>query len=202
MKSALGVTVRPDQTPAPLGVLVLNVQTVLAIWRAVRYDEKADTRYLTVADVDGQRGLVVRVRLGARVSDVLDAVREALPSLAQALHPARMLAGGGSLQAWHADESDIVDAAVNFIGSGRVPRFKESPQCSRCGRCEQVCPAGLPVGDMVRLSLADRQHDAMAMHPERCMACGSCGTVCLAGMNLARHMQPLRLLARTHTQTP
>ncbi len=195
VKTALGRTVRPDQTPASLGVLVLNVQTVLAIWRAVRYDERADARFLTVADADGRRGVVARVRLGTGMAAVLDAVRQARPALAQSLHPARILAGGGSMQAWHADESDVTDAAVNFVGSGRVPHFKESPQCSRCGRCEQVCPAGLPVGDIVRLAAADRAEDAAALHPGRCMSCGSCSTVCLAGMNLARHMLPLRMRA-------
>ena len=132
---------------------MLNIQTVLAIHRAVRFHEKADFRYLTVADVDSRRGAVVKVPLGMRLFDMLDALRQRSPFLARSLNPARVFAGGGVMQAWHADESDIVDESVNFVGSGKMPRFKESPQCSRCGRCEQVCPVHLPVAELVRLTV-------------------------------------------------
>ena len=197
ISAVLGRTLHPDEPPATQGVLVLNIQTVLAIHRAVRLNEKADTRFLTVADVDGSRGAIVKVSLGMRVFDMPDALRQKCPSLAQSLNPARMFAGGGMMQAWHVDETDVVDTAVNFVGSGRMPRFKESPQCSRCGRCGQVCPAHLPVADLVRLASENRAVEVAALHPERCMSCGSCSVVCLAGMDLTGHMRLLCNRAKT-----
>ena len=191
IRAVLGRVLNPEEWPASQGVLVLNIQTVLAIYLAVCFDEKANTRFLTVADVDGRRGAVVKVPLGMRVCDMLDALRQACPSLSRSLNPARVFAGGGLMQAWHADASDRVDAAVNFVGSGRMPRFKESPQCSRCGRCGQVCPAQLPVADLVRLAAENRSEEVAALHPERCLSCGSCSVVCLAGMDLAGHMRHL-----------
>ena len=183
--------------PISQGVLVLNIQTVLAIHRAVRFHEKADFRYLTVADVDSRRGAVVKVPLGMRLFGMLDALRQRSPFLARSLNPARVFAGGGVMQAWHADESDIVDESVNFVGSGKMPRFKESPQCSRCGRCEQVCPVHLPVAELVRLTVGNKKREMAAFHPERCMACGSCSVVCLAGNDLTGHMRLLRNHAKT-----
>jgi Na+-translocating ferredoxin:NAD+ oxidoreductase RnfC subunit len=191
IRAVLGRVLNPEEWPASQGVLVLNIQTVLAIYLAVCFDEKANSRFLTVADVDGRRGAVVKVPLGMRVCDMLDALRQACPSLSRSLNPARVFAGGGLMQAWHADASDRVDAAVNFVGSGRMPRFKESPQCSRCGRCGQVCPAQLPVADLVRLAAENRSEEVAALHPERCLSCGSCSLVCLAGMDLAGHMRHL-----------
>ena len=130
IQSVFGDAVSSDGLPASHGVLVLNIQTLLAIHGAVRLGKKADTRFLTVADVDGGHGSVVKVRLGMRMSDVVEGVRQKSPLLSQSLNPVRLFAGGGMMQAWHADEADLVGETVNFVGSGGC-RGSRNPRSAR-----------------------------------------------------------------------
>ena len=82
-----GVSVPAERIPAREGFLVLNVQTVLAIYDAVRFGRKADSKFLTVADIARGEAKVAEVKLGTPIADVLSL---AFPGNASAF------AGGGT----------------------------------------------------------------------------------------------------------
>ena len=172
----LSLTLPEGSIPAEAGILVLNAQTVVAIYEAVILGRAADTRYLTLTDMRSGKFSVARVKLGASVQETL---RTVYPGASP------VFAGGGTMQAKLALEDAVVDETVNFIASGVLPKYKDSPQCSRCGLCAAVCPANLPVADIARHMRDGHPDRAAALRPDACMACGSCSRVCLAGRNLA-----------------
>lgn len=174
-----------DMVPAACGILVLNVQTLYSIYNAVYTNEKADTRYLTVANLKEKRAKVVKVRLGMQIREVLDAV---FPNAVYAF------AGGGLMQSYLADEEAVVDKTVNYIATAEFPRYKESPLCSRCGLCKLNCPAGLDAGRIADLVDQGDRAAAKRYSPERCMSCGSCSYSCLAGRNLAARVKAAKEL--------
>lgn len=172
----LGKSLTNDQLPAKLGVLVLNVQTVYAVSQAVLGNQPINSRYLTVANLRDKTVKVVKVKLGMKLTDILEA---AYPG------SVNLFAGGGIMQAYLADEDDVVDRRINFIATGNMPDYKESPQCSKCGTCAKICPTGLPVkriADLVDQGLLDKTRKYRA---KDCISCGSCSYSCLAGNNLA-----------------
>ena len=171
----LGRKLSGDQIPAANGILVLNVQTVYAIYRAVYLGQAADTRILTVADLRGKTAEIVRVKLGMRLQEII-----------QAVYPdaVNIFAGGGIMQAYLAKEEAIIDPSVNFIAIGNYPNYKESPQCSKCGNCIKSCPNGLKVNLIADLVDLGKPEETEKYYVSECIGCGSCGYSCPAGRNL------------------
>ena len=89
------------------------------------------------------------------------------------------------MQSRMAEEGDKVEKSVNFIAVARMPVYKESPLCSKCGLCMSVCPFGLEAGRISDLADVGRLMDTVKYRPGECMSCGSCSYVCMAGRNLS-----------------
>jgi Na+-translocating ferredoxin:NAD+ oxidoreductase RnfC subunit len=176
VKDVLKKTLPEDSIPAKQGIIVLNVQTMAAIYEAVCLDRKADTRLITVAKMSDMSGTVARVRLGANMHDV-----------AEKIYPGAVCvhSGGGMMNARMVADDAVIEETVNFLGVGMLPLYRESPLCSKCGYCNSVCPAGLNVREIARLVDDGKIKSTARLHPQSCMECGSCSHICLAGRNLA-----------------
>ncbi len=176
IEKVTGIRLDDGAVPAAEGILVLNVQTVLVVYDAVFRNADADTRYITVSDLKNGRSRVVKIRLGDRILEILEKV-----------YPGNKLAfaGGGIMQSHMAEDEEAADRLTNYIAASEMPKYKESPQCSRCGLCSTSCPAGLEAGKIAELVDEDRISETSVLAPERCLGCGSCSYVCLAGRNLA-----------------
>jgi ferredoxin/Na+-translocating ferredoxin:NAD+ oxidoreductase RnfD subunit len=176
IKEVLKQQIPYDQIPAVNGILVLNVQTVYAIYQAVIQNKQAETRYLTVANLKAKTAKVVKVSLGMKIQEVMEAVYPGVINI---------FAGGGMMQAHLTEEEDVIDNKVNFLATGMFPTYKESPQCSKCGACSRSCPSGLKVNLIADLVDQGKLEAAIKFHPDKCIACASCSYSCLAGRNLA-----------------
>jgi len=178
IREVLGKKLGDGEIPATAGILVLNVQTVIAIYEAVCLDQRADTRFITLADLDKRSGSIAHVRLGAKIHDVADKI------LSGSIN---VYTGGGMMNASLSRDEAVVDKNVNFLAVGKVEGYREA-LCSQCCFCSAVCPAQLNVNKIVHLVDAGRMNQAMRLHPERCLNCGGCSVVCLAGRNLSARM--------------
>jgi electron transport complex protein RnfC len=165
--------------PAEAGILVLNIQTVIAVDEAVRLGRTASTRYLTAADLDRRTGTVVRAELGA---DVLETARRVYPDAVN------IFTGGGAMGAALAGDGDPVTNKTNFIARGSTRGFREAA-CSQCDFCSMYCPSGLRVRDLAHLADAGRMEEAILLQPEKCIGCGLCSAVCLAGRDQAARVR-------------
>jgi Na+-translocating ferredoxin:NAD+ oxidoreductase RnfD subunit/ferredoxin len=180
IKAVLGVDLPAGARPAEKGILVINLQTVFAIYEAVCFGQKADSRYLTIADFRTKAAAVARVRLGSPIDAVV-------ADVAGASGP--IFTGGGVMNAAKVDEAEEVSPRTNFIATAEFPRYKESPHCFRCGWCWSVCPAGLHPGKIAEAWDTGR-HQQLAKYPiDECLECGSCSYVCLAGKDLTSRMR-------------
>lgn len=85
---------------------------------------------------------------------------------------------------------------------------REIGACAMCGICQQHCPQGLPIADILRYRMYyegyGEQRSARRLYaklsPERtvaaCLNCGTCEQVCPNGIRVAEHLQQAhRLLA-------
>jgi ferredoxin len=164
-----------DSFPAAEGILILNVQTVIAVYEAVCFDRMAVTRYLTLADLNSRSGKILRVRLG---SGILETVNKVYPAAVS------VYTGGGIMNARLAADEAVIDESVTFLAVGGAGSFREAP-CSRCNICSSACPAHLPVRDIAQLVDEGKREKTHMLGPEKCMTCGLCSFVCLAGRNQA-----------------
>ena len=175
IKEVLGEEFSNYEIPSKSGILVLNVQTLYTIYEAVN-NKKADTKFITVADIKKQSGYVVKVKLGMRVHDIIKGL---------GLDSKNVYFGGGAMQCQLADEEDVIDKTLNFIAISEAPKFKGSPLCSKCGFCRGNCPAGIRVDQIAELVYKGEMQKLKRFKAEKCIQCGNCSRVCLAGRNLA-----------------
>lgn len=176
IKSVLKKNVPSGFIPAKLGILVLNVQTVLSVYEAVCHNKKADCKYITIADVSAGTSVVAKVRTGSLVMDALNNV-----------YPDKrtVFTGGGIMQARMAQDDDTIGNDTNMIAAASIPRYKESPLCSKCGACVFNCPQGLLANRIADMVDKGCEKEASKFSPELCIGCGLCSYVCPAGRNLS-----------------
>lgn len=176
VEKLLGISIPENSNPAQYGVLVLNVQTVLSVYEAACCNEKADTRFITVADLLTGTSSVVKVKLGELVADI---VKKTVGS------KGITFAGGGIMQAHPALDDEVIGKNTNFIAVGMLPKYKESTQCINCGFCRRYCPMGLNVKKITDLVDEGKLLEAQACNSGSCISCGICSYICLAGRNLS-----------------
>lgn len=169
----------PNVIPAEQGILILNVQTVCAIYEAVIHDKPANTRYITAADLDNRTGKVLRVRLG---TSVYDKAREVLPGAVN------IYTGGGMMNARLASDDAVIDEKTNFLAVGQVKPYREA-LCSQCDLCSAYCPMQLRVREIGHYVDGHKTKKAALLHPERCIECALCSYVCLAGRDQAGRLK-------------
>ncbi len=174
-----------DNIPAVSGILVLNIQTVCAICEAVLSDWKADTRFLTIANLDNGTGKVVRVKLGAGVTETAEQILG---------HVNNLYIGGGIMNACLAEDDAVIGEKTNFLAIGKVTPFREAI-CSQCDFCSAYCPALLHVRDIAHCIDEGTPEKAALLHPETCMECALCSAVCLAGRDQAKRLHTAKRFA-------
>jgi Na+-translocating ferredoxin:NAD+ oxidoreductase RnfC subunit len=160
--------------------LVLNVQTIIAVASAVTENTKADTKVITVANLMHKQSKAVRVNIGDSISEI---VQKIFPGGYPVFY------GGGIMLSEQADEDSVVDKSISFIAVSDFVQYKESPQCSHCGKCVQYCPEKL---DVRRIADAvDNKKYNLIKHvkPQKCVNCGICSYVCPAGLNLMKKVK-------------
>lgn len=188
IKALLHKEIPIERNPAQFGILVLNAQTVLWIFKAIFSPDSKPGRFITVADLKSKRAKVVQIESGQKIMDIS---KSAFPETRGLVYT-----GGGMMQGRRAEENETVSPDTNFIAIADKPIYKESPQCSCCNRCKNVCPVHLEVNRIAEL-VSEKKYDALIKyHPEYCLGCGSCTYVCLAGRNLCEKVKLAKEKAR------
>lgn len=175
IRQILNIRLDYDDIPAEKGILVLNLQTVYAVYEAVIKNNKADTRFITVSDINKKISYIVKVKLGTPIYEIVNKLR---------FREGDVFAGGGAMQCRLALEDDIITKSINYIAIGAAPRYKESPLCSKCGLCRRNCPSGLLVDKIYAHVKEEEWSQLKDFEPQKCLQCGNCSRVCLAGRNL------------------
>lgn len=181
-----GDAVPDDGLPRDVGVLVHNVATARAAWRAVAHGEPLVSRLVTVGG-DGVEGAATfECAIGTPMSALGDA-------LGGWRDDALVLRAGGPMMGVAVPDDDVAIgkttiAVTAWRGGATAPR-----PCIRCGDCASACPSRLqPQLIHARLQGGDAA-GAEALGLRACIECGACDAVCpsaiplTAGFVAARH---------------
>ncbi len=77
--------------------------------------------------------------------------------------------------------------------------FYSTANCMACGKCNEVCPAGLDVSMMARMAQYGLFDSAERLRPEDCLECGLCAYVCPAHRPLLQLIQRVKMALRERT---
>ncbi|MCP4695682.1 MAG: electron transport complex subunit RsxC [Gammaproteobacteria bacterium] len=183
--------------PFYLGMVVHNVGTAAAIFRAVRQDEPLISRIVTVAG-DGVRAPQnLEVLLGTPISALLDQCgRRDMPI-------ERLLMGGPMMGVALPDENVPVVKTTNCVIAYTAKNFAREPAvrpCIRCGACENVCPANLLPQQLYWYGKAKDLKKAEKYRLFDCIECGCCAYVCPSHIPLVQYFRHTKGLLRATEQ--
>lgn len=182
-------------TPKPLGKRVrrIGVQALLALYRAAAFHEPHTTCVVTVA------GEAVASPCNLRVPFGTPAVR-LLRQCGLLMDPTVVVFGDMLTGQAAADPAAPILPGVTCLLALTAPPPPAADICVGCGRCVQVCHAGLMPFAVLRLQETGHTETLARLHPEDCDACGACAAVCPAGRDLAALVKAAGdLCTPTHT---
>ena len=175
INAVTGRSVGNGQLPFDVGCMVSNVATAAAVYGAVCRTRPLIDRVLTVSGNAIKKRKNVRARIGTMFSDLVTHCG------GLGLKRTNLLISGGPMmgKAQYSFEVPVTKttSGVLFIKEDRIAAAKERP-CLRCGRCEEVCAAGLKPWVLGNLSQKGETEKTAEYGLSQCMECGSCSYVC------------------------
>lgn len=168
--------------PADVGCIVLNVDTVVAISRAVTQARPLQRRIVTVVGDCVKTPGNFRVRIGTSFQEVVDAAGGLVKE------PAKIICGGPMMGMPVSTLSIpvIKTSSCILLLSEEAAALEEESACIRCGKCIAACPIHLQPYELNQLVLRRDWDGFVKMHGTDCIECGSCSYACPAKRHLTQ----------------
>jgi Na+-translocating ferredoxin:NAD+ oxidoreductase subunit C len=178
--------------PSSVGVVVQNVSTAKAIYDAVVYSKPLYEKIVTIAGKGIARPANLQVKIGTKISDIVDYLGGLKPGLAKIIM-------GGPMMGFAISSLDIpitkTTSAILFLSEDEIDTRPHS-QCIRCGWCLDACPMGLEPKEIGIYVEANRAEDTAQFGVFDCFECGSCAYVCPAKRPLVQFVRLAKMKAK------
>ena len=183
-----GRKINSAMLPADVGCVVNNVDTVVAVYRAVMEGKPLMERIVTVTGDAVAAPQNFRVRIGTSYSELLEAAG------GFRVTPEKIICGGPMMGFGMFDlnvPTTKTSTALLALSKDDVSAMEPGP-CINCGRCVEVCP-----GRVIPSRLADyaQRYDEeafLANHGMECCECGCCSFICPAKRPLTQQIKSMR----------
>jgi Na+-translocating ferredoxin:NAD+ oxidoreductase subunit C len=178
--------------PSAVGVVVQNVSTAKAIYDAVVYRKPLYEKVITVAGKGIGRPANLLVKIGTKVSDIVEYLGGLQPGLAKIIL-------GGPMMGFAVSNLDVpvtkTTSAVLFLTEDEIDT-KPHSQCIRCGWCLEACPMGLEPKEIALHVEANKAEVTEPFGVFDCFECGSCAYVCPAKRPLVQFVRLAKMKAK------
>lgn len=182
IKAVMNREVPSGGLPADVGVIVNNIDTVVAVYRAIAQGRPLMRRIVTVAGSAIKNPMNFKVRIGTPLRELVEAAGGFVEEPKKMIHGGPMM--GASLFSLDAPVVKGTSALL-FLTEKDCEVEEESP-CIRCGKCIKACPMFLLPYDLNQFALR-RDWEGFAAHGGMdCIECGSCAYVCPAKRQLTQ----------------
>ena len=185
-----GRRINSTMLPADVGCIVNNVDTMVAVYRAVMEGRPLIERIVTVTGDAVAKPRNYRVRTGSSYQELLDAAGGFRTK------PEKIICGGPMMGVAMFDLNvPVTKTSTALLGLTRddVSAMEPGP-CINCGRCVEVCP-----GRVIPSRLADyaehfEEEAFLENHGKECCECGCCSFICPARRPLTQEIKSMRKL--------
>ncbi|WFP51828.1 electron transport complex subunit RsxC [Methylomonas sp. EFPC3] len=180
-----GQEIPADGRATDIGVVVHNVATAYAVYKAVCLGQPLISRVVTVSGAAVAQPQNVEVPIGTLMSEVL-----AYCGLDKA-KMARLVMGGPMMgDALPIAEVPVVKACNGILALSQADIEEPEVQpCIRCSSCVTACPVGLLPLEMASRIKVNQLDAAVDLGLKDCISCGSCSYVCPSNIPLVHYFK-------------
>ncbi|MBN2864872.1 MAG: electron transport complex subunit RsxC [Thiotrichales bacterium] len=172
----------PKKTHAvDIGMLMMNVATFAAIYRAVMFGEPLTSRMVTVSGLGFNKPFNTIAMIGTPFSE-----------LAQAAQPKTELnyplIMGGPMMGVKVKSNDVpISKTTNCVLANPPEPVDMQMPCIRCGQCMDACPVNLLPQQMYFHAQAHEYDKVEKLNVADCIECGCCSFVCPSHIPLVQY---------------
>lgn len=180
-----GREVKSGALPADAGCIVDNVDTVVAVERALFRGRPLMRRIVTVSGRAIANPGNYKIRIGMTFKDLVDEIGGFKEE------PAKFIAGGPMMgpSMYTLDVATVKTSSGLLCLSKEEAAIPEERNCIRCGKCVSHCPMGLMPFELNAMILHDNEEGFVKNHGLDCIECGSCSYICPAKRQLAQSIR-------------
>ena len=183
-----GRKINSTMLPADVGCIVNNVDTIVAVYRALTEGRPLMERIVTVTGDAIENPRNFRVKIGMSYQEILEEAGGFRTK------PEKIICGGPMMGFAMFDlnvPTTKTSTALLAFTKDEVSALEPGP-CINCGRCVEVCP-----GRVIPSRLADYaerfdEEAFLANHGMECCECGCCSYVCPAKRPLTQEIKSMR----------
>jgi electron transport complex protein RnfC len=181
-----GDEVPRDGLPRDIGVVVQNVATARALWRAVAHGEASTRRIVSVTGPGVQHAGNWEVAIGTPIAHLIAQAGGYTPNAA------RLIVGGPMMGIALPDDDYPIGKTSNCILALAADQLREPGAelpCIRCGDCADVCPAQLLPQLLLSEVRGEQWPRAQRQGLFDCIECGCCDLVCPSAIPLTQYFR-------------
>ena len=192
--AATGRKVNSSMLPADAGCIVDNIDTVTAIYQAVRFGEPLMSRIVTVTGDAVQNPCNFEVPVGMFLSELLE-------QAGGLKHEAAKIICGGPMMGKALFTMDVpvtkTTSALTCLTEDEVSALAPTA-CINCGRCVSVCPGQILPARLSVFAEHGEEEKFLKYGGMECCECGCCSFICPARRPLTQEISSMRkvLLAK------
>ncbi|MDD2489896.1 MAG: RnfABCDGE type electron transport complex subunit C [Bacilli bacterium] len=183
--------VKYDKLPSEKEIVVNNISTIYAIYRALKKHTPISRRIVTITGEKLKKPQNVLIKIGTSINEVINEIGGYKKA-----DQVRLIAGGPMMGTCLDTDELIVTKNLSgvLVLPAEVP--DDDITCLRCGRCDAVCPADLSPA-LIREYKND-YNKLKHLHPERCIECGLCSYVCPSKIDVRGAVKEAKKEIRRH----
>ena len=160
--------------PCDIGCIVQNIDTVVAIERAVIKGRPLMRRIVTVSGGAIKEPKNFNVRIGTSTRELIEAAGGFTKE------PVKIISGGPmmGISLYTLDVPVVKGTSAILCLTEEEAKLEKERNCIRCGKCVEACPMNLLPCTLNSFVLRDDFESFEKYHGMDCIECGSCSFVC------------------------
>ncbi len=183
-----GRAIHSAMLPADVGCIVNNVDTVVAVYHAVKEGKPVMYRVVTVTGDCIHNPCNYMVRIGTNYSELMEEAGGFTKE------PEKVVSGGPMMGFALFDinvPATKTSSALLCFSKDEVSAAKQTA-CINCGRCVEVCPGRVIPSRLAVLAERGDKEAFIKMNGMECCECGCCSYICPAKRQLTQSIKSMR----------
>ncbi|GMQ64979.1 electron transport complex subunit RsxC [Vallitalea maricola] len=171
--------------PADVGCIVQNIDTVVAIHRAVLRGRPLMRRIVTVSGGAIKEPQNFKVRIGTSYRELIEAAGGFTEE------PAKVISGGPmmGLALFSLDVPVIKGSSSILCLTKKEATVNEESNCIRCGKCVSICPMNLLPLELNKFAINNEDDLFVKYKGMNCIECGACSYICPSNRHLTHSIR-------------